>query len=154
MTNKSDSTANLGEIWESISPLLDDGKSVRLRVSGCSMQPLLMHGRDFVLLKKSEKRLKKYDLPLYRRIDGTVVLHRIIGVKKEGFICAGDAQTEKEYPVKNEQILAVAVAFERKGKFVSVESFKYKFYARLWVFLRPFRHKIFALIRILKKHET
>lgn len=150
MTNKPP-VESLGELWESISPLLEVGKSIRLPASGYSMAPLLAHGRDFVVLKRAEKPLKKYDLPLYRRADGTVVMHRIIGVKKDGFVCAGDAQTEKEYPVKKEQILAIASSFERKGRIISAESFKYKLYARLWVFLRPFRHKIFAIVRFFKR---
>lgn len=150
MTNKPYSE-NLGEIWESISPFIEMGKEVRLKAAGSSMTPLLAHGRDFVFLKKVEKPLKKYDLPLYKRADGTAVLHRIIGVKKDGFVCVGDAQTEIEYPVRAEQVLAVACAFERKGRLISAESFKYKLYVRLWVLLRPFRRRIFAFVGFLKR---
>ena len=49
---------------------------------GDSMLPLIRQGRDLVLVsRKPEGRLKKYDVPLYRRDSGQYVLHRILKVR-------------------------------------------------------------------------
>jgi hypothetical protein len=50
-------------------------------------------------LVKPEIPPKKYDVIFYRRENGQYVLHRIIKIKKDGYVCRGDNQTAKEYPV-------------------------------------------------------
>ena len=48
-------------------------------ITGTSMLPLLKEGRDLVELEScSQERLKKGDVVLYKKNDGTLVLHRII----------------------------------------------------------------------------
>ena len=58
---------------------------------GDSMLPLIRQGRDLVLIsRKPEGRLKKYDVPLYKRDSGQYVLHRILKVRKDDYIICGD----------------------------------------------------------------
>ena len=40
---------------------------------GDSMKPLICEGRDLLVIKKAEGRLKKYDIPLYKRDNGQYV---------------------------------------------------------------------------------
>ena len=54
------------------------GQSVRFSPRGVSMLPMLRQGRDSVVLSPAPKQLRKYDLPLYRRDDGSYVLHRVV----------------------------------------------------------------------------
>ena len=99
---------------------------------GVSMWPMLRHRRDTVYLVKYTGGLKKYDLPIYKRADGTQVMHRCIGVAENGYIMCGDHQTEKEYGITDEQIIAVAKGFYRDEKYIPVENFWYKCYYRFW----------------------
>ena len=80
---------------------------------GESMWPLL-HGRvDSVVLRK-ESDPRKYDVVLYRRPSGQLVLHRYYGRDKKGRrVFAGDNQTRFERQDAEPEILAVMIAFYR-----------------------------------------
>ena len=51
--------------------------------------PLIKEGRDLFMIEKPDGRLKKFDVPLYKRDTGQYVMHRIIFDK----ICDGDKAT-------------------------------------------------------------
>ena len=57
---------------------------------GNSMLPLIREGRDLIILKKPEGRLKKYDVPLYKRDSGQYVLHRVLKVRESDYVICGD----------------------------------------------------------------
>lgn len=111
---------------------LKEGKEAAFTVRGNSMWPLLLSGRDKVTVKQFDK-YRKYDVVLYRRESGKYVLHRIVGKKGDAFVLAGDGETEKEYPIYSEQILAKAISGVRKGKPFSCNALGYKVYSRFWV---------------------
>lgn len=130
------------------------GGTVEFYPRGISMLPLLRQGRDTVTLSAPPKKLKKYDLPLYVRDDGHYVLHRVVRVG-ETYTCVGDNQFELEHGVRDDQIIAVAIAVTREGKRISTSCFKYKLYCRFWHNSRPVRHLwrkvVFKLKRIISK---
>ena len=121
--------------------------------SGVSMKPLFSDRRDRIVVKPIAERLKKYDVPLYRRGE-KLVLHRVIDVKEDHYIIRGDNCIEREF-VKDEQIVGVLTEFYRKGKHHTVNEFGYKLYSRLWVFINPAivlcKKTIFFLSRIYHK---
>lgn len=124
------------------------------RTRGKSMKPLLKENRDAVMLMRSDREIKKYDVVLYKDSLGRYILHRVIAIKGDVFVIRGDNTYKKELVPKSE-ILAVMVSYNRKGKSRSIDSFGYKLYSRVWNFLYPLRHiarKPFALVKkILKK---
>ena len=129
---------------ETMLPLIEatisSGGSVKLKVSGFSMYPLVSSRRDSVLLAKADD-IKVGDVPLYKRSDGSYILHRIVGKKNGAYVTMGDYETKKEYPVNPEQIVAKAVGFYRKERFIDCKSDLYKIYKFFWthtLFLRPF----------------
>lgn len=140
-------------------PLIEETLSadgeVSFSPSGNSMRPLLRHRQDTIVLKKPVGKLRKYDVPLYRRKDGSFVLHRVIGIDSDGYIMCGDNQTVKERAIKDEQIIAVMTSFCRGGKNISCESFSYRLYSKIWIFLLPLRRFLrrvrSALARIRRK---
>lgn len=131
--------------------LLNAGKEVSFVPSGTSMLPLLHGGKDRITLKKPSVPPKKYDVPLYRRADGSFVLHRIIGIGKDGYVMCGDHQSIKEYPVKQEDIIAVMVSLERNGKYIDCNKLGYKLYSRIWTFLLPVRPLFFSFGSLILK---
>ena len=56
---------------------------------GTSMYPMLRSGRDTVILRPPQGRLRCYDVPLYR-VGEKYVLHRVIRVLPEGYLIRGD----------------------------------------------------------------
>ena len=53
---------------------------------GVSMRPLIREGKDVLVIKKPAGRLKKYDIPLYKRDSGEYVLHRILKVREKDYV--------------------------------------------------------------------
>ena len=126
---------------------LEKGGTVTFMPNGTSMLPMLRNGMDIVVLKKPEGKLKKYDLPFYRRNNGSFVLHRIVAVKSDGsYVLCGDNQYKMEEGITDDQIFAVVSAFNRKGKSYTVKSLSYRVYVRFWCYSRPFR-RAFAGIK-------
>ena len=114
------------------------GKSVRFSPRGISMLPMLRQGRDSVLLSPVPEKLRKYDLPLYRRDDGKYILHRIVDAG-ESYNCVGDNQFEIERGLRHDQMLALVTEFYRDGKAISVRSPAYRIYCRIWHYSRGLR---------------
>ncbi len=127
------------------------GCSVKLSPRGTSMLPMLRQGIDSVVLSPLPERLKKYDLPLYQRDDGSYILHRIVGVG-EHYTCMGDNQFICEYPVRHDQTIALVTEFYRGDKKVSVDAFSYRLYSRIWWHSRKCRQFWRRGIGWLRRH--
>jgi hypothetical protein len=130
---------------------LAEGKCVTIGPKGTSMLPLIRQGTDYVELSPLPEKLKKYDLPLYRRPDGTFVLHRII---KAGttYTCMGDNQFVPEPGLRQDQMIALVTAFWRGKRRHTTHWWVYRLYCRLWHFSRPVRHFWRRGIGWLKRH--
>ena len=98
-------------------------------VKGDSMLPMLDEKKDSVRIVPAAGMLKKYDLPLYRRPGGQLVLHRIIDVKKNHYIICGDNRTNIE-KVPHRWIVGVTEGFFKDGKYVPVTDEGYLEYVR------------------------
>lgn len=129
---------------------LEKGGEVKLPVKGISMYPLICSGRDYVIISKTDT-VGKYDIVLYTREDGSYILHRIVGSNKHGYKLAGDLETEKELGVSEESILAKVHTVIRGKRVISADSFWYKVYSRLWVWLMPLRPCMIWLYRLIIK---
>ena len=131
--------------------LLEDAESVPLVISGSSMTPFLVHGRDTVYLSKVKHPLKKGDMILYRRDNGAYVLHRICQVDGETYTLVGDAQTQLEPGVRQDQVLAVVNAVCRKGKILRSGNFWWDFFAQIWIRMISLRPAAIAVYSRLMK---
>ena len=130
---------------------LADGQNVTFTPSGVSMLPMLRPNRDTVTLSPlPEGRLKKYDLPLYRRDNGRYVLHRIVGVG-ETYTCLGDNHIGRETGVRHDQMIAVVTSFNRDGREIPVSALSYRVYCRFWYTTRIVRRVWRAVRRRVRK---
>ena len=130
-----------------IAERLAAGQKVRyLGFRGVSMLPMLRQGKDAVELSPLPEKLKKYDLPVYRRPDGKYVMHRVVAVRKTHYICLGDNtyQPERVYPG---QLIGLVSAFRRGGKRIQTDGFRYGLYCRVWLLLYPIR-KLLQLLKL------
>ena len=131
-------------LMEPLLGLLEDTDVVPLVISGSSMTPFLVHGRDTVYLSKVRRPLKKGDMILYRRASGAYILHRIFRAEGECYTLVGDAQTLLEPGVRREQVLALVTAVQRKGKLLRSGSFWWDFFEKIWINLIPLRPVLVA----------
>lgn len=146
---------------------LAEGQSIRFSPKGTSMLPMLRENRDTVTLSPLPEKLKKYDLPLYRRANGQYVLHRIVQVTAESgedlhridsiktglvhaphpiYTCRGDNQVVSETGLSHDRMIALVTGFTRNGREHSVQEPGYRIYCRLWYAICPAR-KLYRRIR-------
>ena len=141
---------NMTALSPLITEAIERGIDVKLKVTGDSMYPLLHDRVDNILLTKHGK-LGLLDVPLYKRENGQYVLHRIVKISNGIYFTAGDNETEVEYPVYKEQIIAVLKGIYRGDKYISCSSFPYRFYSFVWALVLPFRHTIIRFYKAVRR---
>lgn len=126
-----------------------DKKSVTFVVRGFSMRPFLEDGRDKVVLAPPREP-KIGDIVLAEVREQIYALHRVIKIEDGVYTMRGDGNplrmTEN---FTYDKIVGVAEAFIRKGKRVSVDSRKWRFYSAMWETLKPLRRIILGIYRRL-----
>ncbi|MBQ9673568.1 MAG: S24/S26 family peptidase [Ruminococcus sp.] len=126
-----------------------NGKLVYTNV-GDSMFPLIKQGRDLLIIEKPNGRLKKYDIPLYKRDSGQYVLHRILKVRENDYVICGDNRSNKEYGVTDRHIIGILTGIIRNNKTIKLHGFCYRMYLFLWCDLFPLRAFVLRVFRKLK----
>ena len=113
-----------------------------LIITGNSMSPFLIHGRDTVYLSRLTRPVRRGDMLLYKRENGNYVLHRVFKATPESLTMIGDAQTILEPGIRREQVIAIVTRVERKGKLLVPGSFWWDFFEKIWIRIIPLRREI------------
>lgn len=113
-----------------------------LVISGGSMSPFLIGGRDTVYLGRVTRPIRRGDVLLYQRTNGRYVLHRVFDVTDSGLTMVGDAQTVLEYGIREDQIIAIMTRAVRKGKDLSPGDLMWEFFEKVWIRMIPLRRPI------------
>lgn len=130
--------------------LENEGKLIYSNV-GTSMMPLIRPGRDLLVIELPQGRLKKYDVPLYRRDSGQYVLHRVLKVRERDYVICGDNQWHRETGIEDRHVLGVLTAVVRDGKELSVQDWRCRLYVHLWCDLFPLRAVIVRGIHLVRR---
>ena len=125
--------------------LSDEGKVVSMRIAGSSMSPFLCHNRDYIFFTKPDRPFRRGDMVFYQRGTGQYVMHRIWKQDSRGFYIVGDAQTVIEGPVREDQIFALIIKVQRKGKILQPGDFWWEFFEHVWIRIVPVRRIILKL---------
>lgn len=134
-----------------IEDVVSQGGVTGFSPAGRSMLPTIRGGIDFVTVGPAGD-IKKYDIVLYRRANGKIVLHRAVTVEKDFFVMCGDNQFQLEYPIVKSQIIGKLCTVRRGKKVIDLENpgYLYRLYVRLWD-LRLILDKGIYYLRKLKK---
>ena len=134
--------------------LLDEGHAtVTLPLRGRSMRPFLEDGRDKALLALPEtlhpdnpQVLEVGDVVLAEIAPERYVLHRLVQIDGDSLTLLGDGNLNVEH-CQRKDVLAVAIAFFRKGRLKAdyVTGRKWRAYSWLWMRLRPVRRYLLFL---------
>lgn len=140
----------LSDAIELIEEVLSSGGEFRLYPKGTSMLPLLVQGKDSVVLKrKPAELLKKHDIAFYRRKSGQFVLHRIMKIESDGsYTMCGDNQLVLERGIQSEQILGYVSEIYKGEKLRKLSSLRYRIYVLFWTCM-PYRQIIRFPKRVL-----
>ena len=125
---------------------LIENEEISVLTLGCSMRPMLRQHKDIVVIKRIDCKLKKGDVVLYPGNNDQYILHRIMRVRKDGYVIRGDNNYFTEYGITDSNIVGVLKEFYRNGKYVNCASSKgyklYIFYIRHSYYLRYLWKKI------------
>lgn len=119
---------------------------------GYSMYPLIRQREDILHIVKSNT-YKKGDIILYKSDIDHYVLHRILKIKKDKIICAGDYNYFKDKPITNEQILGLLISIKKKdGKVIDLAKDKKarKFWYTNFFHIKAFFQIIGKILHIRK----
>lgn len=140
--------------------LLKEGKDVPLTVTGNSMSPFLVHGRDQILISRIERPLHKGDMAFFCRKNGQYIMHRICNIQKgkcekeNRYYFIGDAQTMIEGPVEQDQIFGLITAVQRKGKTLKKGNYLWEFFEHIWLRIIPLRPVLCSIYTFFKRLKT
>ena len=106
----------LSELYPVIQEALAMGGEFTVYPGGTSMLPTICPGKDAVVLSLPNK-VKRGDILLYRRESGVFVLHRVVGIRKDGsLVMRGDNQFFNESGVLPSQVIAVVARYYKGEK--------------------------------------
>ena len=107
---------------------------------GYSMYPLIREREDILHIVKTDE-FKKGDILLYKSNVDHYVLHRLLKIKKDKYILAGDYNYFKDQPITKEQILGKLITIKKKdGKLIDLSKDKKM---RKWWYTNFFHVKAF-----------
>ena len=139
-----DSNINIEGSLSILLSVLNEEQVIPIMPKGTSMCPFFLGDRDTLYLRRPVFPLKRGDIALYQRENGTNIVHRIHHIKKDTqgnfYYFLGDNQTWIEGPISENLIMGVTSYYMRKNKKIDCTSnWKYNLLWRLWMILRPLR---------------
>lgn len=143
---KSIEIANIGFI-NTIRPLLVCGHTVRFRVKGISMRPVLEDGRDEVVLAFAEKVVAG-DLVLAQVFPGRYVLHRVLRKEMERLTLMGDGNLKITEECLSADVVGKVVLLVRKGRCIRTYGLPFRIYSAIWTRLNPLRRYLLAFYKL------
>ena len=101
-----------GNFSQNIKEELSRRGKVSFVPAGNSMWPTIKNRRQSVVIEKKTERLSPYDVALYIRSDGKVILHRVLALTDYGYIACGDSLFTEE-KVKEDSVIGVLAGYYR-----------------------------------------
>lgn len=145
-TNEIKTIGNL-QYFEEVRRLLISGKEIQIPVRGHSMEPFIKEG-DCVQLEAFQKRHLKLGMILLALHEGRYVLHRLVKIKNNVLVLAGDGNiSQLEYVSQEDTFAAVRIkSFDGKKK--DMQGKIPRFLGLSWYYSRGIRLFIIRLKKI------
>ena len=119
---------------------------------GYSMYPLIREREDILHIVQSSN-YKRGDIILFKSKEEHYVLHRILRIKKDKIITAGDYNYFKDQPIIKEQILGLLISIKKKdGKVIDLSKDKKarKFFYTNFFHIKAFFQKVGTVLHLRK----
>lgn len=138
------------EFIETLIPLLSTEKTVRFRIKGMSMYPLLRSDRDLVDLRRTNEP-RMGDIVLARVSEDQYVLHRVI--KKEGdrLTLMGDGNIYAKESCLCSDVIGKAVMVIRNGRSIDTKNIVYRMYSFLLMRMNPIKKQVYQVYQLARK---
>ena len=136
-----------------IAEAVASGQSVRMRVRGNSMRPLLYDLRDEAVVSPftNEDLVRGTIVLAYLPDTDRFVMHRIWSRDNSHLVLRGDGNVGLTEPCLISDVRGIVKQIFRNGKSVNLESFRWKLFQHVWMSLYPVRRYLLACIRIWRE---
>jgi hypothetical protein len=140
------------QMLDLIEDLLKEGKTVRLKIKGGSMSPLLKDGLTQVDLSSPlNKEIKPGALVLFKYGEG-FILHRIIRRKNNNLVIRGDNLFQSQEKAEIKDVIGIVRNIVNpSGSVIYSNSIRWKLISQSWLLLRPFLKGILVLKSRIRK---
>lgn len=135
------------QYFEEVRRLLISGKEIQIPVRGHSMKPFIKEG-NYVQLEAFQKRHLKLGMILLALHEGRYVLHRLVKIKKNFLVLAGDGNINQLEYVSHEETFAVVTIKTFDGKEKDMQGFIPRILGLSWYYSRGIRLFIIRLKKI------
>ncbi len=133
---------------------MKEGEYMQTTITGNSMLPFIVGGRDVVtLVKATPQSLQKGRVVVARVNEQAHYLHRIERVHGDKVTLRGDGNPYSRETCPRSSVLAEAVALQRKGKTYTPNSLAWKAAQRLWPSHGFLRRILLAIYRRLRHNN-
>jgi signal peptidase I len=97
-------------------------KTLRFKIRGWSMHPLIRPGDTVDIASADAGELARGDIVLFRVDSGNFIMHRVIHTDKNGLIATnGDSMHGSDEPITGEQVFGKLIRIEHDGKALILE---------------------------------
>ncbi len=139
----------MSEMVEMIKEVVSTDGEFRLYPRGTSMLPLIVEGKDSVILARPSL-LCVGDIVLYKRENGQYVLHRIVKIKGDNLFLCGDNQTDIETGITTNDVIAKTIAVYKgdirfEGNTANISNYLFKLKLK-----RIFKPALMRIKRVMK----
>ena len=111
--------------------LLEDNKTLSIRMNGLSMYPALQHGDTGMVKKCFTDELKIGDIVVWRS-DNLLVAHRLISCERKDngwrLLTRGDNNLVDDIPFSEKELAGKLISFERNGKTYTQDDIRMKIF--------------------------
>ncbi len=132
-------------VFDVVNDALSRGKLSIIRVKGGSMYPFLNDG-DTVLLKPFSLTDLKRGIIVLAKINGKMILHRLITYTKERVLLSGDANLGTNEEARYTDLIASAVCVYRGEKTIQLNKRWPCYLGLAWYRARPYRRILLKLL--------
>lgn len=140
------------ELFPILKEQLARGRNIKFTVTGSSMLPWIVGGRDSVeLISAAGQTLKKGNIILYQSGEDHYILHRITQVTPNGFITTGDGNCWRDGETPARSVIGKVTVIYRKNRIISCTSIRWKLASRIWMVLFPIRKPLLKVLRVVGK---
>ncbi len=116
------------------------------------MRPFIFNGETVEITSADVAHLRRGHIILCWLVKDRLVLHRIVRVQKTAngnkFIVQGDAFCWPDGWIPSENVIGMATAVLRKGKWIALNAFPMILLAEMWLFTTPLRRIVSRLVRV------
>jgi hypothetical protein len=131
---------NKEQMFEEISKLIAEGKTVTLLTKGYSMNPFLFHMRDQITLGPwTDSDIRRGTVAFVRDLRDNILIHRIIKREDNIITLEGDGNIGQTEKATLDGIAGIMHSVTRKNRIYTSKSLVWRTYSWIWMALRPLR---------------